>query len=65
MSAQLAQELQLQAPVVLGRNEFANDVYLSATIPAEKRAAALNAAYIKYRSHPQVAAVFTKRRLRL
>jgi alkaline phosphatase len=63
ISAQLARELQLQEPVVLGYNEFANDVYLSASIPTEKRAAALNAAYIKYRSHPQVAAVFTKNEL--
>jgi predicted AlkP superfamily pyrophosphatase or phosphodiesterase len=60
IGAQLARELQLPEPIVLGKNEFANDVYFSAAIPAEKRAAVLDAAYIKYRSHPQVAAVFTK-----
>ena len=60
ISKQLARELQLSEPVVLGKNEFANDVYLSASIPAAKRAAVLDAAYIKYRSHPQVAAVFTR-----
>lgn len=63
IGAQLARELQLPEPIVLGKNEFANDVYLSAAIPAEKRAAALDATYIKYRSHPQVAAVFTKNEL--
>lgn len=63
MSKQLARELQLKEPVVLGKGEFANDVYLSAAIPAEKRAATLNAAYLRYRSHPQVAAVFTKNEL--
>lgn len=63
MSAQLARDLQLQEPVVLGKKDFTNDVYLSATIPAQKRAAALDAAYIKYRSHPQVAAVFTRNEL--
>jgi predicted AlkP superfamily pyrophosphatase or phosphodiesterase len=63
IGAQLARELQLPEPIVLGKNEFANDVYLSAAIPAEKRAAVLDATYIKYRSHPQVAAVFTKNEL--
>jgi predicted AlkP superfamily pyrophosphatase or phosphodiesterase len=63
ISAQLARELQLPGPIVLGKNEFANDVYLSAAIPAGKRATVLNAAYIKYRSHPQVEAVFTKNEL--
>lgn len=63
MSAQLARDLQLPEPIVLGTNDFANDVYLSAGIAAEKRAAVLNAAYIKYRSHPQVATVFTKNEL--
>lgn len=60
IGAQLARELQLPEPIVLGKNEFANDVYLSAAIPADKRAAVLDATYIKYRSHPQVAVVFTK-----
>lgn len=63
VSAELAKELQLKEPVVLGNREFGNDVYLSAAIPADKRAAALNAAYLKYRAHRQVAAVFTKNEL--
>lgn len=63
MSAQLARELQLPEPVVLGNVDFNNDVYLSASIPADKRAAVLNAAYMKYRSHPQVATVFTRNEL--
>ena len=49
--------------MVLGTREFGNDVYLSAAIPADKRAATLNAAYLKYRAHRQVAAVFTKNEL--
>jgi alkaline phosphatase len=60
VSAQLARELKLPEPIVLGKSEFTNDVYLSAAIPADQRTRALDAAYIKYRSHPQVAAVFTK-----
>lgn len=63
VSARLASELQLQEPVVLGKAEFNNDIYLSASIPADKRAAVLDTAYIKYRSHPQVAAVFTRNEL--
>jgi predicted AlkP superfamily pyrophosphatase or phosphodiesterase len=63
VSAELAKELQLKEPVVLGTREFGNDVYLSAAIPADKRAATLNAAYLKYRAHRQVAAVFTKNEL--
>lgn len=63
VSAELAHELQLQEPVVLGNRDFGNDIYLSAAIPADKRAAALNAAYLKYRAHRQVAAVFTKNEL--
>jgi predicted AlkP superfamily pyrophosphatase or phosphodiesterase len=63
ISAQLARELQLPEPIVLGKHDFNNDVYLSAAIPNDRRAAALNAVYIKYRSHPQVAAVFTRNEL--
>lgn len=63
ISAQLARELQLPEPVVLGKHDFNNDVYLSAAIPSDKRAAVLNATYLKFRSHPQVAAVFTKNEL--
>ncbi|MET0533471.1 MAG: alkaline phosphatase family protein [Steroidobacter sp.] len=63
VSAQLARELQLKEPVVLGMTDFNNDIYLSVDIPSEKRAAVLDTAYIKYRSHPQVAAVFTRNEL--
>jgi predicted AlkP superfamily pyrophosphatase or phosphodiesterase len=59
----LARELGLEVNVVLGKDDFANDVYLSADIPADKRAEALEAAVRKYRSHPQVEAVFTKNEL--
>jgi alkaline phosphatase len=54
-------ELQgLPKPIVLGTNEFTNDVYLNANIPAERRPGVLQALLSKYRQHPQVAAVFTK-----
>jgi predicted AlkP superfamily pyrophosphatase or phosphodiesterase len=63
IGAELARELALDANVVLGYDEFTNDVYLNTAIPADKRAGALEAAARKYRSHPQVAQVFTKNEL--
>lgn len=60
IGADLAAELGLDFSVVLGNEDFANDVYLNAQIPADKRAAALEAAVRKYRAHPQVEKVFTK-----
>lgn len=61
VSAVLAKELPgLPHPIVLGPMEFANDVYLNAAIPADRREGALHAAAQFYRNHPQVAAVFTK-----
>ncbi len=60
IGADLAAELGLEGSVVLGGNDFANDVYLNADIPADRRAAALEAAVRKYRAHPQVETVFTK-----
>jgi predicted AlkP superfamily pyrophosphatase or phosphodiesterase len=64
MSAALDRELPgLPQPIVLGPREFANDVYINANIPAGRRAAVLQALYLKYRQHPQVAAVFTKNEL--
>lgn len=63
VSAELARQLRLDEPVVLGRYDFANDVYLSAAIPAERRAGVLAAAYEKYRSHRQVETVFTRNEL--
>jgi predicted AlkP superfamily pyrophosphatase or phosphodiesterase len=64
ISAALKNELHgLPQPIVLGPNEFASDVYINAAIPAERRDGVLRAAYLKYRQHPQVAAVFTKNEL--
>lgn len=61
VSAALAKDLPgLPQPIVLGPMEFANDVYLNAAIPADRRESALRAAARFYRNHPQVAAVFTK-----
>jgi alkaline phosphatase len=61
VSAALAKDLPgLPQPIVLGPMEFANDVYLNAEIPADRRESALRAAARFYRNHPQVAAVFTK-----
>lgn len=53
----------LPQPIVLGPKEFANDVYLNAAIPAERRDGVLQATVQFYRNHPQVAAVFTKNEL--
>ena len=64
INAALQAELhELPKPVVLGERDFANDVYLNANIPAERRAGVLQAAYQIYRRHPQVAAVFTRNEL--
>jgi arylsulfatase A-like enzyme len=61
VSAVLEKELPgLPHPIVLGPMEFANDVYLNAAIPKDRREGALHAAARFYRNHPQVAAVFTK-----
>lgn len=63
VNGDLASQLQMQAPLILGNDEFTSDVYLGASIPAGRRAAVLDAAVRKYRSHPQVAAVFTRNEL--
>jgi predicted AlkP superfamily pyrophosphatase or phosphodiesterase len=63
MSAALAAMLGIPGPVILGANEFASDVWLSADIPASRRAEVLDAAARIYRSHPQVEIVFTKNEL--
>jgi predicted AlkP superfamily pyrophosphatase or phosphodiesterase len=63
VGADLADELGLKVNVVLGKDEFTNDVYLNLAIPPEKRALALEAAARKYRAHPQVEKVFTKNEL--
>lgn len=53
----------LPKSIVLGGREFANDVYLNAAIPADRREGVLQATVLFYRNHPQVAAVFTKNEL--
>jgi predicted AlkP superfamily pyrophosphatase or phosphodiesterase len=63
IGAAVAKELELKDGVLLGGNEFANDVYLSPYIATETRGAALDAAVRKYRAHPQVEIVFTKNEL--
>jgi hypothetical protein len=63
INSDLAGQMQMKEQLILGTNEFTNDVYLGASIPAERRAAVLDAAVRKYRSHPQVAAVFTRNEL--
>jgi predicted AlkP superfamily pyrophosphatase or phosphodiesterase len=61
VSAALAKELPgLPHPILLGPMEFANDVYLNAAIPANRREGVLRAAAQYYRNHPQIAAVFAK-----
>jgi len=62
VSAALADELGLTGDVILGK-VFANDIYFSASIPASKRAAVLEAAKRIYLSRRQVEAVFTKNEL--
>jgi alkaline phosphatase len=59
----VASELGLEGTVLLGGEEFANDVFLSANVPADKRAAVIEAAVRKYSAHPQVERVFTKNEL--
>jgi predicted AlkP superfamily pyrophosphatase or phosphodiesterase len=64
VSAALKKDLPgLPQPILLGPKEFANDVYLNAAIPADRRAGVLQATAAFYRNHPQVAAVFTKNEL--
>lgn len=62
MGRTLAKQFGLSEDVLLGRSVF-GDMYLSTSVPAEKHAAVLDAAVRLYRSHPQVAAVFTKSEL--
>jgi alkaline phosphatase len=63
VGAAIASELGLEGDVLLGGNDFANDVYLSADVPAGKRAAVLEAAVRRYSSHPQVEKVFARNEL--
>lgn len=63
VNAKLAAELRLDVPVILGQSDFANDVYLSAAIPPDRRAQAFAAAYRLYLEHRQVEQVLTKNEL--
>jgi predicted AlkP superfamily pyrophosphatase or phosphodiesterase len=63
MNPALSAALGLPEPLILGSDEFANDVWLSADIPASRRAEVQQAAARIYRSHPQVEVVFTKNEL--
>jgi predicted AlkP superfamily pyrophosphatase or phosphodiesterase len=58
----IAKQFGLSASALLGRSSF-GDMYLSASVPAEKRAAVQTAAIALYRNHRQVAAVVTKAEL--
>lgn len=55
----MAKELGIEGPLLLGDGPF-GDIYLSAAVPAEKRQAALDAAYAHYKNHKQVETVFRK-----
>jgi predicted AlkP superfamily pyrophosphatase or phosphodiesterase len=59
VGAAIAKQLGLAENALLGRATF-GDMYISASVPAEKRAAVRDAAAAFYRAHPQVAATFTK-----
>ena len=62
VSARLAKQYGLAEDALIGRASF-GDMYLSATIPPDKRAAILGEAVAIYRAHRQVAAVFTHEEL--
>jgi len=62
VGAVLAGQLDLSDNPLLGRSVY-GDMYLSTTVPADKRSAVLDAAVKFYRAQPQVAAVFTKAEL--
>ena len=59
-SAALGKQLGLQGAVLLGTEEFSSDVYFGPAVPAERRAALMDAALRKFRAHRQVEIVFTK-----
>ena len=58
VGTKIAAQFQLSGSALIGRGNF-GDMYLSASIPTEKRRAVLDAAIASYRGHPQVAAVFS------
>lgn len=55
----LATQFGLPEPAIMGDAPF-GDIYLSAKVPADKRAAVLDAAIATYKNHRQVEAVFRK-----
>jgi predicted AlkP superfamily pyrophosphatase or phosphodiesterase len=63
LGQQLAAEFGLKSPVLLAAQPF-GDVWLARDIPDSMRSRVLEAARMKYLSHPQVAAVFTAAELR-
>ncbi|HKS58365.1 MAG TPA: alkaline phosphatase family protein [Steroidobacteraceae bacterium] len=63
IGAAVGKELGLDGTVLLGGEDFANDVFLSPDVPADKRVAVIEAALRKYSAHPQVEKVFTRNEL--
>lgn len=59
VGARLATQFGLADNALIGRAPF-GDMYIRASVPADKRAAVRDAAVAFYKAHPQVAAVFTK-----
>lgn len=59
VGARLAKQFGLADNALIGRAPF-GDMYLRASVPADKRAAVREAAIAMYRAHPQVATVFTR-----
>lgn len=60
MNEALTKALGLSEPALLGTYEYSSDVWLSASIPSDKRAEVRDVAARMYRDHRQVAHVFTK-----
>jgi phosphonoacetate hydrolase len=58
VGSKLKAQFGLPSLALIGRSAF-GDMYLAPDIPADKRAAVLDAAVSAYRAHPQVEAVFT------
>ena len=59
VGGRLAKQFSLADNALIGRAPF-GDMYLRASVPADKRAAVRDAAVAFYRAHRQVSAVFTK-----
>lgn len=59
VGAALGKQFDVPEAAMMGDGPF-GDMYLSAKIPADKRAAVLDAAVATYKTHPQVEVVFRK-----